>query len=71
MERDSLAVRMRLDRTGTAAFIGTVRGTLADSAGKTVTTFSSPLAVYYDMEPRFTAALPAGRLPSGSIPPPD
>ena len=33
VEGDSLAVRMRLDRMGTAAFIGTVRGVLADSAG--------------------------------------
>src|SRR5918994_3023842 len=62
VEGDSLAVRMRLDRVGTAAFIGTVRGALADSAGRTVTTFSSPLAVYFDMEPRLTAALPSGRL---------
>ena len=65
VEGDSLAVRMRLDRMGTAAFIGTIRGVLADSAGRTVTTFSSPLAVYYDMEPRLTAALPGGRLPPG------
>jgi P pilus assembly chaperone PapD len=65
VEHDSLAVRMRLDRLGTAAFIGTVRGALADSAGRTVATFTSPLAVYFDMEPRLTAALPGGRLPSG------
>jgi hypothetical protein len=56
---------MRLDRMGTAAFIGTVRGVLADSAGRTVTTFISPLAVYFDMEPRLTAVLPGGRLPPG------
>jgi hypothetical protein len=56
---------MRLDRMGTAAFIGTVRGALADSAGRTVTTFRSPLAVYFDMEPRLTAVLPGGRLPPG------
>lgn len=65
VEGDSLAVRMRLDRVGTAAFIGTVRGALADSAGRTVATLSSPLAVYYDMEPRLTAALPGGALPPG------
>jgi hypothetical protein len=65
VEGDSLAVRMRLERMGTAAFIGTVRAALADSAGKTVTTVSSPVAVYYDMEPRLTASLPGGRLPSG------
>jgi len=61
VERDSLAVRMRLDRMGTAAFIGSIRGTLADSTGKTVTTFMSPLAVYYGMEPLFMAALPRAR----------
>ena len=65
VEGDSLAVRMRLDRMGTAAFIGTVRGALADSSGATVATFMSPLAVYFDVEPRLTAALPRGRLAPG------
>jgi hypothetical protein len=65
IEGDSLAVRLRLVRQGTAAFIGTVRGALADSAGRTVATFSSPVAVYYEVEPRFTAALPANRVPPG------
>jgi fimbrial chaperone protein len=63
-EGDSLAVRMRLDRAGTAAFIGTVRGALSDPAGATVATFSSPVAVYYDMQPRLTAPLPA-KVPPG------
>jgi P pilus assembly chaperone PapD len=62
---DSLAVRLHLVRQGTAAFIGTVRGALADSAGRTVATFSGPVAVYYEVDPRFTAALPGGRLASG------
>jgi P pilus assembly chaperone PapD len=65
VEGDSLVVRMRLDRMGTAAFIGTVRGSLADSSGATVATFMSPLAVYFDMEPRLTAPLPGGRLAPG------
>jgi P pilus assembly chaperone PapD len=65
VERDSLAVRLRLDRTGNAAFLGTVRGALVDSAGHVVATVSSPLAVYYDMEPRLTAPLPAAGLPAG------
>jgi len=65
VEGDSLAVRLRLHRQGTAAFIGTVRGALADSAGHIVATFSSPVAVYYEVEPRFAAALPGGRLPPG------
>jgi P pilus assembly chaperone PapD len=65
VERDSLAVRLRLNRQGTAAYIGTVRGALADSAGRTVATFSGPVAVYFDVEPRFTAPLPGGRLRPG------
>jgi P pilus assembly chaperone PapD len=66
VEDDSLAVRLSLVRQGTAAFVGTVRGALADSAGRTVATFSSPVAVYYDVQPRFSAALPGGRLPRGN-----
>lgn len=65
IEGDSLAVRVRLDRQGTAAYIGTVRGALADPAGRTVATFSSPVAVYYALEPRFTAPLPSGPMPAG------
>lgn len=65
VEGDSLAVRMRLDRMGTAAYIGTARAVLVDSAGRTVAALASPLAVYYDMEPRLTAALPGGRLAPG------
>ncbi|HEY7637279.1 MAG TPA: hypothetical protein VH763_17130 [Gemmatimonadales bacterium] len=65
VEKDSLAVRLRLDRTGNAAFLGTLRGALVDSTGRVVTTLTSPLAVYYDMEPRVTAPLPAAGLPAG------
>ena len=65
VEGDSLAVRMRLDRMGTAAFIGTLRGSLADSAGRTVLTFATPVPVYYDVEPRVTTPLPAGGLRPG------
>jgi P pilus assembly chaperone PapD len=60
VEGDSLAVRLRLDRTGNAAYLGTLRGALVDSTGKVVASVTSPLAVYYDMEPRLTAPLPAG-----------
>jgi hypothetical protein len=65
VQGDSLAVRLRLDRTGNAAFLGTVRGALVDGAGKAAVTFRSPLAVYYDLQPRFTAPLPAGGLSPG------
>jgi hypothetical protein len=65
VERDSLAVRLRLDRTGNAAFLGTLRGALLDSTGRVVASVASPLAVYYDMEPRVTAPLPVPGLPAG------
>jgi hypothetical protein len=63
VEGDTLSVRLRLERQGTAAFIGTVRGALADATGRTVASFSGPVAVYYDAEPRFTAPLPARLAP--------
>ena len=66
VEGDSLAVRMRLVRMGTAAFIGTIRGALADSSGRTVATLNSPVSVYYEMEPRVTAAIPGGKLAPGT-----
>lgn len=65
VEGDSLVVRLRLERMGTAAFIGTVRGALVDSAGRTVTTFTTPVSVYYEVEPRLTATLPGGRPKAG------
>jgi P pilus assembly chaperone PapD len=57
MVGDSLEIRARLERRGSAAFIGTLRGSLVDSTGKTVSTFASPVAVYFDIDPRFTAPL--------------
>src|SRR5438309_432726 len=60
---DSLEVRPRLERQGNAAFIGTVRGTLVDSAGRERARFSFPIGVYYVMEPRYMA--PVGVLPAG------
>ncbi|HEX2219771.1 MAG TPA: hypothetical protein VHG35_13285 [Gemmatimonadales bacterium] len=65
LDGDSLVVRLRLERMGTAAFIGTVRGALVDSVGRTVTTFTSPVSVYYEVEPRLTAALPGSRPKAG------
>jgi len=60
---DSLEVRPRLERQGNAAFIGTVRGTLVDSAGRERARFAYPIGVYYVMEPRYMA--PVGVLPAG------
>jgi hypothetical protein len=61
---DSLAIRARLARQGTAAYVGTARGALLDASGKTVGTFLEPVAVYYDAEPVFT--IPVAGLPSGT-----
>lgn len=61
---DSLEVWERLERRGNAAFLGTVRGVLVDSTGKARTEFTSPLSVYYSLEPRFAtsiAGVPPGR----------
>jgi len=62
---DSLAVRMHLERSGNAAFLGMARGALADSTGRTVASFNRPIAVYYDVAPRLMAALPPGGLHPG------
>lgn len=61
---DSLQVRVRLDRQGTAAYVGTAKGTLLTSTGATVATFQQPVAVYYDAEPVFT--IPIAGKPAGS-----
>jgi P pilus assembly chaperone PapD len=54
---DSLEIRARLERQGSAAFIGTLRGSLVDSTGNEVGKFATPLAVYFDVEPRLTMPL--------------
>lgn len=60
---DSLEIRARMERHGTGAFIGTLRGALVDSTGRSVSTFSWPVAVYFDIDPRFTAPLARPSLP--------
>lgn len=60
---DTVEVRSRLERQGNAAFIGTIRATLVDSAGTSRGAFFTPIGVYYTMEPRF--AIPVGVLPRG------
>lgn len=62
-EADSLVVRARLERRGSAAFIGSVRGTLLREGGAVVGGFESPISVYYDIDPRF--ALPRAGLAPG------
>lgn len=62
IEGDSLVVRARLTRQGNAAYLGMLRGKLLDENGKQFATFASQVGVYYDLEPRFAAAV-------GSLPP--
>jgi P pilus assembly chaperone PapD len=56
---DTLVTRIRLDRRGNAAFIGAIRQTLVDSTGRALTSFQSPVGVYFTMEPRFANVLPS------------
>ena len=71
---DSVITRARIERRGNAAFIGMIRETLVDSTGAVraqrvgdslVTSFQSPIGVYFTMEPRLASAIPAPGLPRG------
>ena len=64
LEADSLVVRARLTREGSAAFVGTLRAVVRDSAGTTRAEGALPLGVYYQLEPRL--ALPARTLRAGT-----
>jgi hypothetical protein len=60
---DSLAVRVKLERQGSSAFFGTVKGTLLSQSGASVANIQFPVAVYYDADPVFMMPLtgqPAG-----------
>ena len=62
VEGDSLRVRVRLERQGGAAYIGSARGMLVNDRGTTVATFQQPVAIYYDAQPVFALpVLPAGQ----------
>jgi hypothetical protein len=63
VEGDSLQVRIRARRQGSAAYVGTARGALVDARGNAVATFSEPVAIYYEADPSF--ALPRVGLPAG------
>lgn len=60
---DSLAIRVRLERQGSSAYVGMAKGTLLSAAGLPVAAVQFPVAVYYDAEPVFMMPLagqPAG-----------
>ena len=64
VDGDSLVTRVRMQRRGNAAFVGSLRAVLRDSDGVTRATALLPLGVYYTLEPRITiprAGVPAGR----------
>lgn len=50
--RDTVALRPWLRRTGTAAYIGTLRSTLEDSTGRRMAEWKQQLAVYTTLSPR-------------------
>lgn len=54
---DSLAIRVRLERQGSSAYIGTAKGTLLTQSGAPVASFQFPVAIYYDAEPEFIIPL--------------
>lgn len=56
VEGDSVVVRSRLSRSGNAAFLGSVRGTLTAPGGQVAARFEEALSVYVDVHPRFTLA---------------
>ena len=71
---DSVITRARIVRRGNAAFIGMIRETLVDSTGAVraqrmgdslITTYQSPIGVYFTMEPRLASAIRAPGLPRG------
>jgi hypothetical protein len=63
LKGDTLFTWSRLERRGNAAFVGVVRGTLVDSTRAVRATFTSPLGVYFTLEPRIATIV--GRLPRG------
>jgi P pilus assembly chaperone PapD len=63
VEADSIVARVRMARTGNAAFVGSLRAVVRDSAGVVRATATLPLGVYYTIEPRL--AIPRTGLASG------
>ncbi|HEV8509985.1 MAG TPA: hypothetical protein VGQ48_05980 [Gemmatimonadales bacterium] len=71
---DTLITRSKLERHGNAAFVGMIRETLVDSTGafraqrvgdSLVTTYQSPVGVYFTMQPRLATIVAPPRLPRG------
>lgn len=60
---DTVAVRIPLTRTGTAAYLGTARASVLNAAGELQGQDDRAVAVYYDLDPRID--VPVGALAPG------
>lgn len=63
-EGDSLAIRLPMQRTGVAAYVGSLQVTLLDAENHSVADATFAVAVFHDARPRL--ALSVRGLPSGS-----
>jgi P pilus assembly chaperone PapD len=61
---DSVGVRVPLTRTGTGAYLGTVRASVVDARGEVKGEEQLPVAVYYALDPRLP--VPVGTLAPGT-----
>lgn len=61
---DTVAVRVPMTRTGTAAYLGTARVQLVDARGATVAEADRAVGVYYTLDPRLD--VPVDSLPAGT-----
>ncbi len=62
--RDTMAVRVPMTRTGTAAYLGTVEAHVLDARDREVGSDVMPVAVYYGLDPRLE--VPVGALAAGT-----
>lgn len=60
---DSVAVRVPMTRTGTAAYLGTARAQVVDAKGELKGEAERAVGVYYALDPRIQ--VPVGQLPAG------
>ena len=60
---DSVDVRLSLERTGNAAFLGMLRATVVDATGRQVANLDRQVAVYYTLAPLYTISV--GKLAPG------
>jgi hypothetical protein len=61
---DTVAIRVPMTRTGTAAYLGTLRASVVDAKGSVKGEDQRSVAVYYDLDPRIV--VPVGALAPGT-----